>query len=60
MDVEAEAVPEMKKEVPKSEKIVYKTKETKVVEFLGRSTLIVLQNDNGPCPLLAICTFFIY
>ena len=32
--------------------IFYKTK---VVEFLGRSTPIVLQNDNGPCPLLAIC-----
>uniref|UniRef100_A0A1D1YXN6 Protein FAM63A n=1 Tax=Anthurium amnicola TaxID=1678845 RepID=A0A1D1YXN6_9ARAE len=28
---------------------------TKVVEFLGRSTPIILQNDNGPCPLLAIC-----
>ncbi|XP_078440314.1 FAM63A-like protein (DUF544) [Wolffia australiana] len=28
---------------------------TKVVEFLGRSAAIVLQNDNGPCPLLAIC-----
>lgn len=31
---------------------VYKTK---VIQFLGRSTPIVLQNDNGPCPLLAIC-----
>ena len=28
---------------------------TKLVEFLGRTTPIVLQNDNGPCPLLAIC-----
>ncbi|WOL18156.1 ubiquitin carboxyl-terminal hydrolase MINDY-2 [Canna indica] len=28
---------------------------TKVVHFLGRETPIVLQNDNGPCPLLAIC-----
>ncbi|XP_024391042.1 uncharacterized protein [Physcomitrium patens] len=27
----------------------------KVVPFLGRSVPIVLQNDNGPCPLLAIC-----
>ncbi|PKA60747.1 hypothetical protein AXF42_Ash006381 [Apostasia shenzhenica] len=35
-----------------AEDIVYKTK---VVQFLGRSTPIVLQNDNGPCPLLAIC-----
>ncbi|CAI0414126.1 unnamed protein product [Linum tenue] len=28
---------------------------TKTVQFLGRTTSIVLQNDNGPCPLLAIC-----
>lgn len=28
---------------------------TKVIQFLGRATPIVLQNDNGPCPLLAIC-----
>lgn len=32
--------------------IVYKTK---LVQFLGRSIPIILQNDNGPCPLLAIC-----
>lgn len=32
--------------------IVYKTK---IVQFLGRSVPIILQNDNGPCPLLAIC-----
>ncbi|XP_026661848.1 uncharacterized protein LOC103710635 isoform X2 [Phoenix dactylifera] len=32
--------------------VVYKTK---VIQFLGRSTPIILQNDNGPCPLLAIC-----
>ncbi|XP_024401100.1 uncharacterized protein [Physcomitrium patens] len=31
---------------------IYKVK---VVPFLGRSVPIVLQNDNGPCPLLAIC-----
>lgn len=30
---------------------VYKTK---VVHVLGRSIPIILQNDNGPCPLLAI------
>ncbi|KAJ8449323.1 hypothetical protein Cgig2_002455 [Carnegiea gigantea] len=29
---------------------------TKTVDFFGRSTPIILQNDNGPCPLLAICT----
>ncbi|XP_040986176.1 ubiquitin carboxyl-terminal hydrolase MINDY-2-like isoform X1 [Juglans microcarpa x Juglans regia] len=28
---------------------------TKLIQFLGRTTPIVLQNDNGPCPLLAIC-----
>ncbi|XP_022759607.1 ubiquitin carboxyl-terminal hydrolase MINDY-2-like isoform X2 [Durio zibethinus] len=28
---------------------------TKAIEFLGRTTPIILQNDNGPCPLLAIC-----
>lgn len=28
---------------------------TKVIQFFGRTTPIILQNDNGPCPLLAIC-----
>ncbi|KAL6556339.1 hypothetical protein OROGR_005627 [Orobanche gracilis] len=28
---------------------------TKVIQFLGRKAPIILQNDNGPCPLLAIC-----
>ncbi|KAK4262699.1 hypothetical protein QN277_028230 [Acacia crassicarpa] len=28
---------------------------TKTIQFLGRTTPIVLQNENGPCPLLAIC-----
>ncbi|KAL8064317.1 hypothetical protein ABFX02_01G081900 [Erythranthe guttata] len=27
----------------------------KFVQYLGRTTPIVLQNDNGPCPLIAIC-----
>ncbi|KAL7123161.1 hypothetical protein ACP275_01G087900 [Erythranthe tilingii] len=27
----------------------------KIVQFFGRTTPIVLQHDNGPCPLLAIC-----
>ncbi|KAL9328660.1 hypothetical protein ACSQ67_003663 [Phaseolus vulgaris] len=30
---------------------------TKTIQFLGRTTPIVLQNDNGPCPLLAISSF---
>uniref|UniRef100_A0A7N0UQG4 MINDY deubiquitinase domain-containing protein n=1 Tax=Kalanchoe fedtschenkoi TaxID=63787 RepID=A0A7N0UQG4_KALFE len=28
---------------------------TKVIQFLGRTTPIILQNENGPCPLLSIC-----
>ncbi|GFP97769.1 protein fam63a [Phtheirospermum japonicum] len=28
---------------------------TKLIQFLGRKAPIILQNDNGPCPLLAIC-----
>lgn len=35
-----------------SKELVHKTK---IVQFLGRTTPIILQNDNGPCPLLAIC-----
>ncbi|KAK1374438.1 ubiquitin carboxyl-terminal hydrolase MINDY-1-like [Heracleum sosnowskyi] len=31
------------------------THKTKLIQFFGRSTPIILQNDNGPCPLLAIC-----
>ena len=27
---------------------------TKLVSFLGRDSLIILQNENGPCPLIAI------
>lgn len=36
------------------EEILYKTKS---IQFLGRTTPIILQNENGPCPLLAICMF---
>ena len=28
----------------------------KRVNFLGRDVSVVLQNENGPCPLLGICT----
>ncbi|KAF5187759.1 Ubiquitin carboxyl-terminal hydrolase mindy-1 [Thalictrum thalictroides] len=28
---------------------------TKIIEFRNRKTPIILQNDNGPCPLIAIC-----
>ncbi|XP_010529522.1 PREDICTED: ubiquitin carboxyl-terminal hydrolase MINDY-1-like [Tarenaya hassleriana] len=36
----------------KEEEVMYKTK---TIQFLGRTTPIILQNENGPCPLLAIC-----
>ncbi|WOL13146.1 ubiquitin carboxyl-terminal hydrolase MINDY-2 [Canna indica] len=39
-------------ETTTAEETLYKTK---VIQFLGRTTRIILQNDNGPCPLLAIC-----
>ncbi|XWS38438.1 hypothetical protein CRYUN_Cryun19dG0131600 [Craigia yunnanensis] len=32
---------------------------TKAIQFLGRTTPIILQNDNGPCPLLAICNILL-
>ncbi|KAG8486743.1 hypothetical protein CXB51_020243 [Gossypium anomalum] len=32
---------------------------TKPIQFLGRTTPIILQNDNGPCPLLAICNILL-
>uniref|UniRef100_A0A2N9H9I8 MINDY deubiquitinase domain-containing protein n=1 Tax=Fagus sylvatica TaxID=28930 RepID=A0A2N9H9I8_FAGSY len=32
---------------------------TKLIQFLGRTTPVVLQNDNGPCPLLAICNILL-
>ncbi|XP_010540434.1 PREDICTED: ubiquitin carboxyl-terminal hydrolase MINDY-2-like isoform X2 [Tarenaya hassleriana] len=34
------------------EEVMYKAK---TIQFLGRTTPIILQNENGPCPLLAIC-----
>lgn len=38
-----------------SEPVEELTHKTKTIQFFGRSTPIILQNDNGPCPLLAIC-----
>lgn len=49
MDSQSE---ERKTEEPETKEMVHKTK---VIQFLGRTTPIILQNDNGPCPLLAIC-----
>ncbi|XP_055821418.1 uncharacterized protein LOC129889958 isoform X2 [Solanum dulcamara] len=43
---------ERKPEESETKEMVHKTK---VIQFLGRTTPIILQNDNGPCPLLAIC-----
>ncbi|XP_057775683.1 uncharacterized protein LOC130994637 [Salvia miltiorrhiza] len=34
------------------DEILYKTK---AIEFFGRTAPIILQNNNGPCPLLSIC-----
>ncbi|KAK4801831.1 hypothetical protein SAY86_000034 [Trapa natans] len=38
--------------IPKEKECFHKTK---IIQFLGRTTPVILQNDNGPCPLLAIC-----
>ncbi|CAA0838843.1 Protein of unknown function (DUF544 [Striga hermonthica] len=46
-----EAAPAAKREGPEKEM----AHRTKVIQFMGRTTPIILQNDNGPCPLLAIC-----
>lgn len=43
---------DQEQEEEEEKEAVYKTKN---IQFLGRTTPIVLQNDNGPCPLLAIC-----
>ncbi|KAG8476786.1 hypothetical protein CXB51_030150 [Gossypium anomalum] len=45
----------VKEKQPKQEVIKDCTYKTKAIQFLGRTTPIILQNDNGPCPLLAIC-----
>ncbi|CAN4127490.1 unnamed protein product [Withania somnifera] len=49
MDSQSE---ERKGEEAEKKEMVHKTK---VIQFLGRTTPVILQNDNGPCPLLAIC-----
>ncbi|KAK8687497.1 hypothetical protein V6N13_086309 [Hibiscus sabdariffa] len=51
---EEEAVKERQQQ-QKQEVIKECTYKTKAIQFLGRTTPIILQNDNGPCPLLAIC-----
>eukprot|EP00922_Rhytidocystis_sp_ex-Travisia-forbesii_P039359 GHVS01058533.1.p2 GENE.GHVS01058533.1~~GHVS01058533.1.p2 ORF type:complete len:746 (-),score=95.53 GHVS01058533.1:2960-5197(-) len=32
---------------------------TKEIEFFGRPTRILLQNENGPCPLLSLCNILL-
>ncbi|CAH9105145.1 unnamed protein product [Cuscuta europaea] len=44
--------PERAQSVTKEKEMIHKTK---AIQFLGRTTPIILQNDNGPCPLLSIC-----
>ncbi|KAL1547556.1 ubiquitin carboxyl-terminal hydrolase MINDY-1-like [Salvia divinorum] len=46
------AAPPPELEAKREKELVHKTK---VIQFLGRTAPIILQNDNGPCPLLAIC-----
>ncbi|KAG9139357.1 hypothetical protein Leryth_024031 [Lithospermum erythrorhizon] len=47
--------PQTEEELKKAAEEEAALHKTKVIQFLGRTTSIVLQNDNGPCPLLAIC-----
>ncbi|KAE8055223.1 hypothetical protein FH972_012079 [Carpinus fangiana] len=42
-------------EEPQEQQVKECVHKTKLIQFLGRTTPVVLQNDNGPCPLLAIC-----
>ncbi|KAM0029926.1 putative MINDY deubiquitinase [Helianthus debilis subsp. tardiflorus] len=41
-----------REDLPTVKELMHKTK---IIQFFGRDTPIILQNDNGPCPLLAIC-----
>lgn len=48
--------PQPRADEPASESVLHKTK---TIQFFGRSSPIILQNDNGPCPLLAICNILL-
>ncbi|XP_017973700.1 PREDICTED: protein FAM63A [Theobroma cacao] len=50
---------EQNQEQEKQEDIKECMHKTKTIQFLGRTTPIILQNDNGPCPLLAICNILL-
>ncbi|PNX66035.1 protein FAM63B-like [Trifolium pratense] len=43
---------DLQQQPPPLKDVFYKTKS---IRFLDRTVPIVLQNDNGSCPLLAIC-----
>ncbi|GAB2300935.1 hypothetical protein Dimus_034970 [Dionaea muscipula] len=43
---------EPQREEEQEKEVIHKTK---TIQFRGRTVPIVLQNDNGPCPLIAIC-----
>ncbi|KVH91721.1 Protein of unknown function DUF544 [Cynara cardunculus var. scolymus] len=45
-----------REETPTVKEMMHKMK---IIQFLGRTTPIILQNDNGPCPLLAICNILL-
>nr|XP_043628471.1 ubiquitin carboxyl-terminal hydrolase MINDY-1-like [Erigeron canadensis] len=47
---------EEREDTPTVKDLMHKTK---VIQFFGRDTPIILQNDNGPCPLLAICNILL-
>lgn len=47
-------------EEPQEQQVKECVHKTKLIQFLGRTTPVVLQNDNGPCPLLAICKFLFF
>ncbi|KAI7743014.1 hypothetical protein M8C21_032679 [Ambrosia artemisiifolia] len=45
-----------REEPPTVKEMMHKTK---IIQFFGRDIPIILQNDNGPCPLLAICNILL-
>lgn len=54
-DREQQRQDEQQHQQPQAQAVKECVHKTKTIQFLGRTTPIVLQNDNGPCPLLAIC-----
>ncbi|XWS61853.1 hypothetical protein CRYUN_Cryun07bG0160800 [Craigia yunnanensis] len=54
-ELKEEAVNEGQNQEQQNQAIKECMHKIKAIQFLGRITPIILQNDNGPCPLLAIC-----